>query len=205
MSKNQLHGKTYEDYLKSVFLGSLNHKGPANSSWDIEKEYDKINELPTSIKVTKNKYVGLADARKIWLLNEPYRLLIGRYNQQNEMKIFHTLHEFLISLEEHKKLLGDISYDEIEEYHKYLLTFKLGHHYDARIWAKCKKQSLKLRSVIQLNPKIDSGLQRRLQASIKIDELISNVKNNIVLNKDEFYRGVSVALCLQSSIREFNK
>lgn len=205
MSKNQLHGKTYEDHLKSVFPGSSDHERSAGSSWDIEKEYDKIAKLPTSIKTSKSKVIELADARKIWLLNEPYRLLVGKYNQVGDVKEFHTLCEFSISLEEHQKLLGDVSYNEVEEYHKSLLVFKFGQHEDARKWAKYKKQTLKHRSKIQLNPKIDSKTQRRLQASIKIDELLSNVKEYVILNKDEFYRGISVALRIQSSAREFNE
>lgn len=78
MSKNQLHGKTYEDHLKSVFPGSSDHERSAGSAWDIEKQYDKILKLPTSIKTSKSKIIELADARKIWLLNEPYRLLVGK-------------------------------------------------------------------------------------------------------------------------------
>lgn len=205
MSKNQLHGKTYEDHLKSVFPGSSDHERSNSSSWDIEKDYDKIAQLPTSIKTSKSKVVELADARKVWLLNEPYRLLVGKYNQVGDVKEFHTLCEFLVSLEEHQKLLGDITYNEVEEYHKSLLTFKLGFHEDARKWAKYKKQILKPRSIIQLNPKIDSKTQRRLQASIKLDELMSNIKQYTVLNKDEFYRGISAALRIQSSAREFNE
>ena len=176
MSINQLHGKTLEDYLKSAFQGASDHTRSVSSSWDIEKQFDKTKKLPTSIKTSKKGQIELADARKFWQINEPYRFLIAKYNQNGNIKIFHTLYEFEITLEEHQKLLGNISYSEVEDFHNAILSYKKGFHKEARQFSKFKKSSLKSRSIVQLNPKIDSKTQRRLQCSITLNSLLSNIK-----------------------------
>ena len=203
MSTNQSHGKSYENYVKVAFPGASDHNRLPSSSWDIEKEFDKQNSLSTSIKTTKNEIVGLADARKFWSIDEPYRLLIGTYKQNSGIKTFQKLFEYRITIAEHSKILGNITFSEVEDFHNALSGFKLGLHRQARTFAKFKKSSLKSRSIVQLNPKIDSGMQRRLQCSITLNSLNGNVKDKYVY--DSFYRGISVNFIIQSNEREFNK
>jgi hypothetical protein len=205
MSNNQLHGKTYEDHLKSAFQGSADHERSPMSPWDIEKDYDKINKLPTSIKTTGSNVVDLADARKFWSVKEPYRLLVAQYKQTGDVKNFHTLYEFHITAEEHVKLLGDVTSSEVEDFHNALLSYGKGFHNEARQFAKLKKASLKYRSVAQLNQKIDSKAQRRLQCSITLAALLANVKDRTIYSSTEFYRKISVSFSIQSSKRELNK
>ncbi|MDI9357294.1 MAG: hypothetical protein QM536_09755 [Chitinophagaceae bacterium] len=136
MSKNQLHGKKYEDHIKSAFSGSSDSERSPQSNWDIEKKYDKEFGFPTSIKTTKNNIVGLSDTRSFWSINESFRMLVGCYKQTNAVKEFFILYEFIISAEEHKFLLRELSYNEIEKFHNHLLTFKKGKHEEARIFAE---------------------------------------------------------------------
>lgn len=203
MGTSQLHGKTLEDYLKAAFPGSADHERSISSPWDIEKEYDKIKRLPTSIKTTKSDVVELADARKFWKVDESYRLLVAKYNQNGGVKNFHTLYEFIITKEEHDKLLGDVTYQEVEDFHNALLSYGKGHHVAARIFAKQKKATLISRSIAQLNQKIDSKTQRRLQCSVKLDKLLANIKEQSV--HDKFYRSIGINLAIESGSREFNK
>ena len=204
MSKNQLHGKTYEDYIKSAFPGSADHGRPASAKWDIEDRYDKINHLSTSIKTSKGSSIELADARKIWQINEQYRIILGRYQQIGDVKDFYSLHEIIITKDEHSKLLGNIRLDEIESFHDTLLHFKKGSHDEARRYAKSQKLLLANRSIITLNPKIDTKSQRRLQCSIPINRLLLEIKNHLIYNIDDFFRGISVHFRMQSSEREIN-
>lgn len=201
MSINQLHGKTVEDHLKSAFPGSADHERKPNDSWDIEKIFDDIDGLPTSIKTTKTNIVCLADARKFVNIIEPYRILIGRYKQINDVKHLYQIEEYLVTIDEHKKLLGDLLPVEVEIFHNSLLKYKLGEHKEARIFAKSMKKSLP-NSIIQLNPKIDSKKQRRLQCSIKIEDLSNNVK--IKNTYKDFYKKIGVEFKIKSDSREFN-
>lgn len=208
MSKNQLHGKTYEDHLKSVFPGSSDSARLPHSSWDIESKFDKDKGIPTSIKTVKNKgkiSIDLADARKFWSIDRDYRMLVALYDQSNDVKNFHTLYEFHITKAEHQQLLGSVSFSEVESFHNILLSYKEGSHAECRSFAKQKKAHLKNNSIVQLNPKIDSKTQRRLQCSIGLDNIRAIVKTQNVFYANDFYRGISVAFSIQSSKREFNK
>lgn len=211
MSDNQLHGKTYEDHLKSVFPGSADHERSLQSAWDIEAEYDKIAKLPTSIKTTKKAKAGsktrveLADARKFWSIDESYRMLVAVYDQKGGMKQFHTLYEFLITKDEHQKILSPISFSEVEGFHNNLLSYGRGFHEQCRTFAKQKKLQLQSNAIVQLNPKIDSKTQRRLQCSIYLSSLVSSVKTQTMYQVSDFYRSISVSFTMQSSEREFNK
>ena len=206
MSKHQLHGKKYEDYLKSAFPGSADYGRKASNRWDIERKFDKERNLPTSIKTAKNAkspIVCLADARTFWLTNEHYRLLVALFNQEEKLKKFHTLHEFIITSEEHKKLLGTISYEEVRDFHEKVLSYKLGEHVAGRLFAKQTKNRLKNKSIVQLNHKIDSGIQRRVQCSISLSDLICNIAQKNTFSSDDFYRDTLVSHTIRSTKREF--
>jgi RNAse (barnase) inhibitor barstar len=208
MSKSQSHGKMYENYIKSAFTGASDYSRPQDSLWDIEEKFDNIDHLPTSIKVTSSGIVDLADARRFWLIDQSYRLLVAEHNQKNkEIKQFINLHEFLILYEEHCKLLGNISYKDIEDFHNNLLIYKFGKHNEARLFSKNRKILFKeqlMQSTVQLNPKIDSKTQRRLQCSISLDKLIPNINKYNFYDKDDFYRDISVYWTIKHSERLFS-
>lgn len=208
MSNNQLHGKSYEDHIKAAFTGAADHGRSANTPWDIEKQFDKEKKLPTSIKTVKNKgtiIIELADARKFWSIDEAYRMLVALYDQNGDVKNFHTLYEFLITKDEHRKMLNPITFAEVKEFHDSLLSYGKGLHAQARAFAKQKKFQLQRNAIVQLNQKIDSKTQRRLQCSIKLENLIENVALVQVYRSQDFYKRISVNFAIQSSEREFNE
>lgn len=204
MSSNQLHGKTIENLLKSAFPGSSDFGRSVHSFWDVESKFDKFLNLPTSIKTTCNNNIDLADARKFWLINEEYRLCVIKYNQFEDKKSVEFLYEFLIDLNCHKTLIGSIVYDDVVLFHNKLLEFKYGRHLQAREFAKQYGKLFENKSLIKLNPKIDSKYQRRLQCSITIDKLLNYSIYNKYSNED-FYRDISLNISIKSSKRQFNK
>jgi hypothetical protein len=161
--------------------------------------------LPTLIKSTKSNTIWLADARRFWSINEPYRLIVGEYKQIANMKSFKIIREFLITPVEHQKLLGTVSFQEVSDFHDQILTFGIGQHKIARASAKKLKSSLKSRSIVQLNPKIDSVDQRRLQCSVAMNALIKNIATQTKYAETDTYRGVAVSIDIQSSARQFGK
>jgi hypothetical protein len=102
-------------------------------------------------------------------------MLVGLYRQEGNSKIFFVVHEFLLLPEMLDVLRGAITFADIEALHNGLLLphFPIGQHKAGREWAQSEKKRLveKL-SQITLNPKIDSGSQRRLQCSVKLQSLI---------------------------------
>lgn len=196
---NQLHGKIFEDIIKSAFSGSSDRSRETTSKWDIESIYDKDRLLATSVKSCKSKTkleknirdnitIFLSDARRFWDINEPFRLLVGLYNQQKGVKVFFEIREYIITREIHKILIGDISKEEVIDFHNKIKT-KKGKEgsIEAREFAKNYKDKFKKKSnLVYLNPKIDSKSQRRLQCSIQSNKLESIKNLEFKIYNDEF-------------------
>lgn len=179
MSRDQLHGKAFEDQIKAaLFRGSADEGRTATSKFDIEPKFDKTYYLATSIKSAKNTRslsVGLSAATRFWENTEPFRMIVGLYTQQADRKRFDVVHEVLIHGDMFGHLKGAISYPEVESVHvgMGIKNFPRGTHAAARSWAKAQLDPLRKRQgIVVLNPKIDSKDQRRLQCSLKLGELI---------------------------------
>lgn len=198
MSINQTHGNKFENYIKKIY--------DCNSSddfWDIPSFYDKYN-IPTSIKtITSRKNpICLADARKFWAINEKYRIIVGVYVQCDKLKVIDCIYEFIISQDIHKHIIGNISYSDIENFHNSIKKYCFGEHKEARRVASIINGRFYNKSIVKLNPKIDSKKQRRLQCSIKLQDLLkySDYKKHV-----DTYKGFSVKFAINSSKRFFLK
>ncbi len=176
MASNQLHGKSFEDLVKAaLFQGAADRSRSVNSEFDVEGDFDRIYGLPSSIKTTSGKTVGLADARRFWRNNTAYRMLVCSYTQQGTTKLFHQVDEIFLHGEMFPALKGSISLEEITEIHFGfgITRFPEGMHVEARAWVKERIQKVQDRiGLVVLNPKIDSESQRRLQCSVSLPALI---------------------------------
>jgi hypothetical protein len=209
MTNNQLHGKKFEDLIKAcgLFPGSADGGRPVTARFDIEAKFDKQLQLPTSIKSTGGDGVGLSDARRFWRIEEAYRMIVGCYQQEHDVKVFGQVHEFLLDQAILAELRGDVSYDEVEAFHQglSLTVFPKGSHANARAWAQAQKEIYAGReSAIILNPKIDSKTQRRLQCSVSLAALIEKcaAHGQYVVHTD-WIGEFKLPLTLNSSARKF--
>lgn len=203
---NQLHGKTFEDIIKSEFRGSADHGRKTTSIFDIESCFDKKLNLNTSIKVTKlNKYNNetfpLSDARRIFSINEDFRMIIGFYEQVLNVKVFSKIIEYIIRKEDFEKLKGALTLAEVSDFHEGLRSFEVGKHRQARLYHRKIKPSLQLKTNIILNPKIDSKNQRRLQCSIKRKVLESVLNPEQIIEYNDFYNNLVLPLKFKSEKR----
>lgn len=202
MSTNQLHGKAFEDQLRPGFPGSDTCPQEIHAAFDFPCEHDPQAHLPTSVKTTANGTVCLADARRTFSSPTPFRLLVGTYQQRGPIKEVVAIHEFHIQPEEWEQLKGTLPPAEVAAFHEGIKAFGLGEHKAARAWAKARKAELNAlyTSDLQLNPKIDSRSQRRLQSSVALKTLIAGVMDHTC--HEQAYRGVPLPLTLPSSSRE---
>lgn len=208
MATNQLHGKNFEDMIKSLFRGSSDQKREMTSKFDIESRFDKILNLNTSIKTTKrsnkkSEVFSLSDARRIFSIDEDFRMLIGLYDQSGGRKKFTTILEYVVRKEDLDKLKGDVSFEEVEEFHNGLRSFPEGKHKEARAYHKKVKPSLQSKCTIRLDPKVDSGKQRRLQCSIRRKDLESVLKPEQIIIHEEEYKDLLLPIIIKSGEREF--
>lgn len=177
MTRNQLHGKKFEDFIKAcgLFPGASDSARSVNAGFDIEARFDRLLGLPTSIKASGNDSAALSDARRFFALDEPFRMIVGRYDQVERQKVFARVYEFILTPDALSALRGALTLHDVTEFHHGLLIdrFPHGHHQEARGWAKARKAELAhLPTRIVMNPKIDSKAQRRLQCSVPIAALI---------------------------------
>lgn len=176
MSRNQLHGKKFEDFIKGcgLFPGSSDSGRGVTAGFDIEAKFDRERGLPTSVKTTGNDTIALSDARRFFEIDRDFRMLVGKYHQQGTQKVFAEIHEFIASTDVLNAVRGDLDMATVTAFHEGLLIgkFSKGEHVAAREWARHRKTELSgVKTDIILNPKIDSKTQRRLQCSIRIDDL----------------------------------
>ncbi len=180
-SDNQMHGESFENMIKAangIFSwAAADRRRSSNDRFDIDAKDDRAFGFPTSIKSTRSNIVALSDARLFWQSFDvaPYRMLVGKYRQRGNVKLFDAIHEIILRHEYRAALLGGVSELEIEEFHDVLKSFGVGEEegYRARAWAKDRKKELGPNiGLVTLNPKIDSGNQRRLQCSIRLSKLI---------------------------------
>jgi len=200
---NQLHGNAFEDLLRPGFPGSAQARVDHQAEFDIAAEHDPIAHLPTSVKTTVNNTVGLADARRMFNLAEPFRLLVGAYIQKGSEKHVLAIHEFHITPAEWAQLKGDLPATEVAAFHEGIKAFGPGHHLAARTWARQRKAELAAMhpaSALILNPKIDSRVQRRLQATILLTTLIKTIADYTCHRIH--YRGQPLPMVLPGSARE---
>lgn len=211
MTNNQLHGKTFEDFIKAcgLFSGSSDGGRSATANIDIEAKFDKKLGLPTSIKATGSNTVELADAREFWKIDKPYRMIVGRYTQHGLYKIFHEVYEIIITNDALADLRGDLDFKTVSDFHNGLLlnNFPRGAHIEARQWAQDRKKELAhVSTKIKLHPKIDSKSQRRLQCSAALHVLVdvSATYGNHTLHTQSIGI-IPLPLRILSTAREFSR
>jgi hypothetical protein len=202
MSINQLHGKKYEDYIKQAFKGSLDAQIDYTGPWDVPTIYDSELNLPTSIKTSKGRTIGLSDARRFLKINEPFRLIFSQYVQKDGIKHFKEIREYIITVDVLRQIIGDLTYDFVEFFHNELKKFPEGK--ENAILARKKAREIKrestYKSLLKLNPKIDSKDQRRLQCSIDMIDLDKICQPTVY---SEIYKGLSTEVFIESTSREF--
>lgn len=198
----QAHGNKFEDtiILERTGLSKKEYdklkKNGYTSSFDLSKglkvEYD------ASIKTTGNNTICCSDILRM-MEHDDYRIIVGRYNQFGHQKIFHTQYEFFIKPNDYPTLWGDMDFQRVESFVNYVKNIPEGAK--ARDETKIVRDNLQEstscnRALFTINPKVDSKKQRRVQCSLKIDELI---ESGIEYEKKD------LSLILESPKRTFNK
>lgn len=172
--RSQIHGKVFEDMIKAceLFSSSADSERSPTASFDIEARFDREHGLPISIKTTKTNSIGLADARKFVSISEPFKMIVGCYKQNGNIKEFFEVYQFIITNEAHALIVGNLSSKFVSCFHEMISMESLTSYDQARKIAHAIN-SVPFETNLSLNPKIDSKRQRRLQTSISINSLKS--------------------------------
>lgn len=199
MSEVQNHGFIFEDWVKTV-LGLKELACNYTQKWDIP------GTTPISVKcMGLTNALEFSSAVRIWEINEPFTIIIGRWQQIDDKKIIKSIDEINITLEILKKMRGEITLEELKEFDNKIKSFpagKDGQKSGIEFANKWKAERKDRMGLLTITHKIDSKNQRRIQCNL-------NYKNYIKLfgqpsEKVEF-RGSLFDKIIDHPARTFNK
>ena len=114
--------------------------------------------------------------------------IIGRWNQETrKSKRFHTEYEVVTKPEDYSLLWGTLTYEEIEEYVNYVKAIphgKEGQEQGKLVWEPWVRKLRKKRGLFQINTKVDSDDQRRVQCSMLITNKKWGIKESVLELKE---------------------
>ena len=174
----QAHGNYYEDLKTRQITGlskadydALKENG-YTSGMDIMKGL--MSPYDYSIKTSKGNTVDCGDILRRRQETD-YNLVVGCYSQVGDNKVFYSEYTFYIRPEHESILWGRMNYNQLAEYVDYIKNIPAGR--EAQQETKTERTVLKncisdKNALVKIHPKVDSKKQRRVQCSVKINELM---------------------------------
>ena len=168
----QSHGLVFEQWVRDTFFDS--YKPPSyTQKWDIpaaaNKQHGGVPVNPKAIKY--GAPVDLGDALRQFAVDEPFILVVGFWQQEGEEKRFVNIVAPRIEPAAWKKLWGPVTLADLQRLDGVIKDKSLTPE-QARVAAqKIKNLPPFTQAVIEVNPKIDSKTQRRLQCSVRFADV----------------------------------
>lgn len=213
--ESQSHGNIFEDTLIQNITGITKKeyekliKNGYISFLDLHKGI--LCKFNGSIKTSNAKSVGCGDILTFMKLcrDTPHKFIVANWKQISEThKEFHTVYEFNIDPSNYTLIFGDLDDEVISPFVNYVKSIPPGKPAqlaNQKLW-KLKKSEIQKNyntGLIDINAKIDSKRQRRVQCSLKIDQLIDSGIEYQIYNSN--YQGVKLPYVIQSRPRSFKK
>jgi len=204
----QQHGLAFEIWIRDTFFDGYVPPG-YTQNWDIPA---KINlhhgGVPVNPKAAKYRTpVDLGDALRQYDIAEPFILVVGYWVQEGDEKRFVNIVAPRVEPEAWRKLWGPVTRADLEKLDRVIKDRSLDYR-EARKQAHAIKSTPPFsEAVIEVNPKIDSKGQRRLQCSLRSDDFFKHLAPDAptgVLKAPALW-GVSFPATVKSKPREFAK
>ncbi len=199
----QSHGNAYESLVIERLTGktkteydALKGKGGYTSAMDLVEGL--LVDKNYSIKVTNGNKVDCGDILRRMSENN-YTIVVGQWRQDGNSKIIHTEYTFNIKPEDYNKLWGNMKYELVEEYDKFIKSIPAGKEAQQSTKEERTKRKNNITckdALMVIHPKVDSKNQRRVQCSFKIDEMI---------DAGVEYTKMPINIVIKSKKRTFNK
>jgi hypothetical protein len=168
----QQHGLVFEEWVRATFFDGYQ---PASytQKWDIPADANKRHGgVPVNPKAAKYRTpVDLGDALRQFDIAEPFILLVGFWEQDGDDKRFVNLIAPRIEPAAWKKLWGPVTRADLEKLDAVIKDKSLTPEQARAAAQKIKTAPPFTQAVMGLNPKIDSATQRRLQCSLRFEDV----------------------------------
>jgi hypothetical protein len=172
----QQHGLVFETWIRDTFFDGYKPPG-YTQKWDIPAEANRRHGgVPVNPKAAKYRTpVDLGDALRQYDIAEPFILVVGFWIQDGGEKRFVNIVAPQITPEAWRKLWGPVTRADLEKLDAIIKDKSLDYR-EARKQAHAMKSRPPFtEAIIQVNPKIDSKSQRRLQCSLRSDDLFKHL------------------------------
>lgn len=211
-TQSQGHGLFWDSQIRESVFGLAPCKNDTKKN-DIDAVENKFNSNENiSIKTSCGRAVGCGDIIRFFdqdFTNQNTLILLC-YNQVGNTKKISEIIEFNITKDVINYLFGNLTIDVIQEYVDFVKSIPSGKVSSEvkKTYKDWKKQLIKnFNAKIQINPKVDSGSQRRVQCTIsRIDDLIQAFPQNLISRtSSSIVRDVQITESITSTPRKRNK
>ena len=172
----QRHGLVFEQWVRVTFFDGYK---PASHTqrWDIPATANKAHGgIPVNPKASKyGTAVDLGDALRQYEIDEPFMLLIGFWSQDGDEKRMVNIIAPEISPALWRKLWGPVTYADLLRLDALIKDTGPSVKETRQRALKLKHSPPFTEAVIQVNPKIDTRGQRRLQCSIRFTDVFKHL------------------------------
>lgn len=172
----QQHGLAFETWVRDTFFAGYR---PASytQKWDIPAAANRDHGgVPVNPKAAKyGAPVDLGDALRQHGIDEPFLLVIGFWEQAGEEKRFVNIVAPRIEPALWKKLWGPVTRQDLERLDAVVKDRSLTPEQARAAALKIKNAPPFTQSIIVVNPKIDSRTQRRLQCSLRFEDVFTHL------------------------------
>jgi len=168
----QSHGLVFEEWVRDQFFAG--YRPPSyTQKWDIPAAANRAHGgVPVNPKAAKyGTPVDLGDALRQFDIAEPFILVIGYWRQEGDAKRFVNIVAPRLEPAQWRKLWGPVTRADLEKIDALVKDRSLDYREARRRAQEMKRQPPFDRAVIVLNPKIDSKTQRRLQCSLRFEDV----------------------------------
>lgn len=170
------HGLVFEQWVRDTFFDGYQPAG-YTQQWDIPASANKNHGgLPVNPKLCKHgTAVDLGDALRQQAINESFLLVIGFWKQDGDTKRVVNLLAAEITPELWRQLWGPVTRDDLLQLDRLIKESDLPVPELRQLALKMKNAPPFTEAIIQVNPKIGTDGQRRLQCSIRFRDVFKHL------------------------------
>lgn len=172
----QQHGLVFERWVRDTFFAGYQ---PPNYTqpWDIPASANTAHgRVPVNPKAVKyGTPVDLGDALRQFKIDAPFVLVIGFWRQEGAAKRFVKIVAPRIEPAAWRNLWGPITLADLERLDAVIKDRSLTPEQARAAAARIKNAPPFTRATMIVNPKIDSKTQRRLQCSLRFEDVFQHL------------------------------
>lgn len=182
----QNHGVVFEQWVRETFFDGFKPQSHTGK-WDIPASANtRYGGIPVNPKAIKyGSPIGLGDALRQYDIDEPFLLIVAYWQQEDEMKRFVKIVAVRLEPEQLRQLWGPVTREDLVRLDTLIKDRETDYRQVREAARKMKNAPPFTDAVIQVNPKIDSQGQRRLQCSLRFEDVFKHLVPDISPEPEE--------------------